>query len=232
MVSISSLFRDLVEDNLLFVDIQLVQVPPIKLKILLSLSFFLLFLFYRSQIANKTSLIENTMVTSLHFLIIKLFRHKLYDWGWFLVFGHFLLIVLWCSNDSKLLSLQKVNKMLNCPELGSHLTCQFLIPWLQRTQLEKVSPKIPMRGIEISVLFLPKEYNMKYSACTRRHGTGWWWWPAEDDVRGQPGKLGSAVSVLKSNQPTAWRSCYKLLHSPLMVMVVITLMIVMIICKL
>ena len=68
--------------------------------------------------------------------------------------------VLWCSNDSKLLSLQKVNKMLNCPEHGSHLTCRFLIPWLQRTQLEKVSPKITMGGEgggEISVLFLQKE---------------------------------------------------------------------------
>ena len=40
-------------------------------------------------IANKTSQNENTMVTRLHYLIIKLVHHKLYDWGLICLFWSF-----------------------------------------------------------------------------------------------------------------------------------------------
>ena len=40
-----------------------------------------IFLFYLSEIANKTSQIENTMVTCLRYPIIKLLHHTLYDWA-------------------------------------------------------------------------------------------------------------------------------------------------------
>ena len=63
----------------LFVDI---QVPPIKDEdFIVAVIFVTVFLFCLSQIANKTLQIENTMVTCLHYLIIKLVHHKLYDWG-------------------------------------------------------------------------------------------------------------------------------------------------------
>ena len=53
-----------------------------------------IFLFYPSEIANKTSQIENTMVTCLPYPIIKLVHHTLYDLGLFVVFGHCLVHLL------------------------------------------------------------------------------------------------------------------------------------------